>query len=107
MILNLSDDEILDILMTSDFNDKLKIEEYVFLLFKFRQFYKVLYGNHQLYKIHSESDNKELSENLISKNKELVNTQIDRANLENRIEQLLKPRKLSWGERISGKINNV
>jgi len=107
MILNLSDDEILDILMTSDFNDKLKIEEYVFLVFKFRQFYKVLYGNHQLYKIHSESERKELSENLIAKTKELVLTQIDRANLENKMEQLLKPRKLSWRERISGRINNI
>ncbi len=107
MISNLSDDEILDILMTSDFNDKLKLEEYVFLIFKFRQFYKVLYGNHQLYKIHSESENRELSEGLTSKNKELTLTQIDRANLENRIEQLLKPRKLSWRERISGRIDNI
>ena len=46
----LKDDEILEILMTSDFVENLRPEDYKYLLFKFRSFYKLLHGNYQRYK---------------------------------------------------------
>lgn len=40
MVSELSETEILDYLMTSDFEEGLNVEEFKFLLFKFRNYYK-------------------------------------------------------------------
>ena len=40
-MVNQSDEDILDFLMTSDFNDDLSPEQFRFLLIKFRQFYRI------------------------------------------------------------------
>jgi hypothetical protein len=100
----LSDEEILQYLMTSDLNENFRTEEYKFLIFKFRDFYKILHGKHQLHKIQSdkiisefESSNRIL-QNQISENEVQKNLAI------NALESIPKQRKLTFKERITGKI---
>jgi hypothetical protein len=100
----LSDEEILQYLMTSDLNENFRTEEYKFLIFKFRDFYKILHGKHQLHKIQSEriitefeSSNKIL-QNQISENEVQKNLAI------NALESIPKQRKLTLKERFTGKI---
>ena len=45
MISELKDDEIMDFLMTSDFESEYKPEELKYLLYKWRYFYRLLQGN--------------------------------------------------------------
>lgn len=106
MISELKDDEILEYLMTSDINENHRPEDYKYLIFKFRFFYKILYGNFQLYKTNSESENRILNGSLESIKRELALTQTEKANIQNDINQLLNPRKLTWKERISGNLTN-
>jgi hypothetical protein len=102
MISELKDDEILEYLMTSDINENLKPDDYKYLIFKFRYFYKILYGNFQLYKTNISSENNILNDSLDNTKKELLLTQIEKANLQNDIDQMSKPRRLTWKERMSG-----
>ncbi len=100
----LSDEEIFQYLMTSDINENLRPEEYKFLIFKFRDFYKILHGRHQLHKIQSER----LISDLDSSNKELNNRisefEISKNLAVNELEAIPKQRKLNLKERITGKI---
>jgi hypothetical protein len=100
----LSDEEILQYLMTSDLNENFRPEEYKFLILKFRDFYKILHGKHQLHKIQSER----LISDLDSSNKELNNRisdfQVQRNLAVNELEAIPKNRKLTFNERITGKI---
>ena len=100
----LSDEEILQYLMTSDLNESFRLQEYKFLIFKFRDFYKILHGKQQLQKIQTdkiiseaESLNKalhsQISENEVQKNLAI-----------NELESIPKQRKLTLKERITGKI---
>jgi hypothetical protein len=101
----LKDDEILEYLMTSDLNENLRTQDYKYLIFKFRYFYKSLYGSFQNYKIEREAfikDIQSISDNL---NKEKYNLQVENADLKNQIDLNSKPRKLTWKERLSGKID--
>lgn len=103
-MIELKDDEILEYLMTSDLNENLRTQDYKYLIFKFRLFYKSLYGNFQNYKVEKESlikDLESISDNL---SKEKYNLQVENADLKNQIDLNNKPRKLTWSERISGKI---
>jgi hypothetical protein len=100
----LSDEEILQYLMTSDINENFRPEEYKFLIFKFRDFYKILHGKYQLHKIQSER----LISDLDSSNKELNNRisefEISKNLAVNELEAIPKQRKLTLKERITGKI---
>lgn len=103
MISELTDEEILEFLMTSDLIDNFRPDDYKYLILKFRNFYKILHGKHQLYKTNSDALIKDLqfsSENLTSK---LQNSETQRAILESEILELKRPRKLSVKERILGK----
>ena len=104
MISELKDDEILEYLMTSDIIENYRPDDYKYLIFKFRFFYKILYGNFQLYKTNHQSEVKSLSVSLENTQKELTLTKVERANLQNEIDQISKPRKLTWKERISGNL---
>jgi hypothetical protein len=105
MISELKDDEILEYLMTSDIIENYRPDDYKYLIFKFRSFYKILYGNFQLYKTNHQSEVKSLSISLENTKKELTLTQVERANLQNEIHQISKSRKLTWKERISGNLS--
>jgi hypothetical protein len=105
MISELTDDEILEFLMTSDFENEYKPEELKYLLHKWRYFYRVLYGKFDLVKTDKEFEFSSMSEKI-----EGLKQQITELNLElrQREEEVMisNNRKLSLKERISGKIIN-
>jgi hypothetical protein len=105
MISELKDEEILEFLMTSDLAEQYRPEDYKYLIFKFKQFYKILYGKYQLYKDSNELNLKSLNESNESLNNQLQKLLIENANLKNKIDQLQLPVKLSIKERITGEFS--
>jgi len=103
---NLREDEILDYLMTSDFNEGLTPDELRFLLFKFRNFYRGMAGglSHQKQRMEETIKTSKMSvENMEKKVSEIM-TENDR--LEQKYNSLVS-KKLSWKERLSGKIIEI
>jgi hypothetical protein len=104
MINELTDDQILEYLMTSDFIENYKPEEYKFLLHKFRYFYRILHGNHTRIKSENEFTESQLKSEIDSLKKILNIEQQKSADLQNHIDLSKKSRKLTWKERWDGKI---
>jgi hypothetical protein len=105
MISNLDNDEILDFLMTSDFEGDYKPEELKYLLVKWRYFYRLLNGKYELVKTDSEGDIKKLKEEILLKDQKFNKVLVENADLKNKID-ILKSKKLSLKERFTGKIIN-
>lgn len=103
MISELKDDEILELLMTSDYEQDYKPEELKYLLLKWRYFYRLLYGKFEVSKTDLTYEIKRLNEELKSKNDMLMDSQIENSKLHDSIHSL-KNRKLTFKERLSGKI---
>jgi len=103
MISELTDEEILEYLMTSDIIENFRPDEYKYLIFKFREIYRVLHGRHQLYKIDATRTIQELKSSEENSNKTIYDLQVKNANLENEVNSLKSPKKLTWKERITGK----
>ena len=103
MISELKDDEILDFLMTSEFENDYKPEELKYLLFKWRYFYRVLYNNKELIKTEKEGEINNLKDELRSLNSTL-GLMLSESSKKDLLIQNLKNRKLSFKERLSGKI---
>ena len=98
-----TDEEILDFLMTSEFENEYKDEEFKYLLFKWRYFYRLLHGKVDLIK----TDKNFEIEGLKSEIERLktLNNEILTKNAKQEDEILmLKNRKLTLRERLSGKI---
>lgn len=105
MISELKDDEIMEFLMTSDFEGDYKPEELKYLLVKWRYFYRILFGRYELIKTDSQQENKILSENNDALKKEIQKLKAEISDKDNLINSL-KNRKLTFKERFSGKIIN-
>lgn len=103
MISELTDEEILEYLMTSDIIENFRPDEYKYLIFKFREIYRILHGRHQLYKTDAGRTIQELKSSEEISNKTIYDLQVLNANLSNEINSLKSPRKLTWKERLSGK----
>jgi hypothetical protein len=103
MISKLKDDELLDFLMTSDFEDNYKPEEFKYLLYKWRYFYRVLYSKKDLIKTEKEGDIKRLEEKIKSLDITIGQLFFE-SHSKDVLIQNLKNRKLSLKERLSGKI---
>jgi cell division protein FtsB len=103
MISELRDEEILDFLMTSDFEQEYKPEEFKYLLMKWRFFYRILNGRYELQKTNSDHDLSSLSEEIKRLKTQISELQTSVADKENQIHQL-QNRKLTLKERMSGKI---
>ncbi len=103
MISELKDDEILEFLMTSEFEDDYSPTELKYLLIKWRYFYRLKQGLLERKTVDFEGK----IQNLESKNKsqELENTnlKIQLADKQNVIDSM-KNRNLTFKERWSGKI---
>lgn len=103
MILELNDEEILDLLMTSEFDNNLSPKEFKFLLKKWRYFYRLQNGvlertkDDLTYKIDT------LKNEVDSVKKQNYSIMVDSAQKEDHILQL-KNRKLTFKERWTGKI---
>lgn len=99
----LKDDEILDFLMTSDFEGDYKPEELKYLLTKWRYFYRLLHGRLEILKADCSKISSDFEINIKSHTDE-KNTLLKKiADLENKMEQS-KYKKLTLRERLTGKI---
>lgn len=105
MISELKDEEILDFLMTSDFEQEYKPEELKYLLVKWRYFYRVLNGKFELQKTNSDYEIEHLQEEIKRLKTQIEENQSIIAENENKINSL-ENRKLTFKERLSGKIIN-
>ena len=103
MISELSDEEILSFLINSEFDGDFSHKEIKYLLLKWKYFYRVLYGNMERIKDVKDNEIKSLKSEVEILKNEITLVQIEKANKENLISSL-KSRKLSWKERLTGKI---
>lgn len=103
MISELNDDEILDFLMTSEFEDDYSPSELKYLLVKWRYFYRLLHGNSERKSVKLEGDIKDLTEQLEDIKKQISNLQSE-VSIKESIIVGLKNRDLTWKERFTGKI---
>ena len=105
MISELNDEEILELLMTSEFESDLSPKEFKYLLLKYRYFYRILHGRLERIKTDNEGVIEDLNIKIGSLNNSVTNLQIENANKENTIHGL-ENRKLTWKERFKGEIIN-
>ncbi len=103
MISELKDDEILDFLMTSDFEDDYSPSELKYLLIKWRYFYRLLHGQSDQKIIQFESEIKKLKESVEQSKIDAIKYQNQIASKQNIIDSL-KNRDLTLKERFTGKI---
>lgn len=100
---DLSDTDILNYLMISEFNEGLSPDEFKFLLYKFRYFYRMSYGRNESLKIEVDKLKMDLESNIKIYNTNVNNLNFEKAKFERRYNQI-KDKKLTWKERIKGKI---
>ena len=101
--MGLSEDEILNYLMTSDFNEGLTPEEYKLLLRKFRNFYRVLRGKYDNSLSEISVKQKEIKD--IKEDKQVrYNELMYEKNRLQELNEFILSRNLSWKERWKGKI---
>jgi hypothetical protein len=103
MISELNDEEILELLMTSEFDGDFSPKELKYLLLKYRYFYRMLHGRLERVKTDNEGAIENLNDKINSLNITVTNLQVENANKENTIHGL-ENRKLTWKERWTGKI---
>lgn len=104
MISELTDEEILDFLMTNDFDGDYKPEEFKYLLIKWRYFYRIMSGKLELHRTDSNFEILSLNEKIKFLEKEIENLKVLLSDNQNQIDTF-KSRKLTLSERIKGKIN--
>ncbi len=99
----LSDEDVLNFLMTSDFTDDYSPTELKYLLVKWRYFYRLSQGRNEQLKVKVEGDIQQ-KEN----EKEILNNTINQLSLrvleKDDLINTLTNRNLTWKERFSGKI---
>jgi hypothetical protein len=97
-------DEILEYLMTSDFDEELNKSELKALLIKFREFYRYMYSVKDNKVIDLDFKIKKFEQEITFMKKEIIKLNFNNSELENE-KNLLKRRKLSFMERIRGKLD--
>jgi hypothetical protein len=105
MISELRDEEILEFLMTSEFEGDYSPEELKYLLIKWRYFYRLANGKIERVSTDSEGTIRKLNADINLLNTKINNISVESANKDNLINSLTS-RKLTFKERWSGKINN-
>ncbi len=100
---NFSETDILNYLMTSEFNEGLTPDEFKFLLHRFRYYYRLYYGLNQNLKVELDGCKKSLEEKEFCMNKMIDNLNSEKSTSEEKYNRLIN-RKLTWKERIKGKI---
>jgi hypothetical protein len=103
-ISELNDEDILNFLMTSEFNEgDYSPAEFRYLLTKWRYFHRYFQGRNEQTKMGLEDTIKRLEDELDGKKKIEFDLQVKIADKDNLINSL-KSRKLTWSERWSAKI---
>lgn len=105
MFKNLSEQEILEYLMTSDFNEGLTPDEFRLLLFQFRNFFRIISGKNELLKTEFIGREQKFQEMCKSFEKKIEDLQIQKADVENKL-MFNSTRKLTLKERWTGKLIN-
>lgn len=103
MIAELKDEEILDFLMTSEFEGDYSPEELKYLLVKWRYFYRLLHGQLERVKDDRLADNRALLSEIESLKVQLNQVLSTKAKLEDDVLSM-KTRSLTLKERFTGKI---
>ena len=103
MIAELKDEEILDFLMTSEFEGDYSPEELKYLLVKWRYFYRLLHGQFERVRDDREGDTRALLSEIESLNSQLNQALATKAKLEDDVSSM-KTRNLTLKERFTGKI---
>jgi hypothetical protein len=103
MISELRDDEILEFLMTSEFEDDYSPTELKYLLIKWRYFYRLKNGTLERKTVDFEGAIQQLENKLKSEENNNLNLKIQLANTQNLVDSM-KNRNLTFKERWSGKI---
>ena len=103
MISELNDEEILDLLMTSEFENNLSPVEFRFLLKKWRYFYRLQNGRLERIKQDLEFKVEKMMDDVDGVKRENYQLLVDSAQKDDLIHQM-KNRKLTWKERWTGKI---
>ncbi len=81
---DLSDTDILNYLMISEFNEGLSPDEFKFLLYKFRYFYRMSYGKNESLKIEVDKLKMDLESNIKIYNTNVNNLNFEKAKFERR-----------------------
>lgn len=102
-IKELTDEEILEFLMVSEFDGDYSPDELKYLLLKWRYFYRLFNGRYERNKYDSEFTIEQLQSQMKDLNNYKTNVEIKLAQSEDTINSM-KNRKLTWRERWSGKI---
>jgi len=105
-IKEIKDEELLDYLMNSDYEEDLNPDELKYLLSKWKYHYRLLHGKNTMLKSESLSykDKYEKSVSEIDYTKKLLKKEINEYKTTIR---KLKNRKLTWKERLTGKIKII
>jgi hypothetical protein len=103
MISELKDKDILEFLMNSEFEGDYSQEELKYLLIKWRYFYRSLHGKLCRVKDDSEGEIRSLIDEISNFKIQVALLQISSVKNEEIISSM-KNRKLSWKERLTGKI---
>jgi hypothetical protein len=103
MISKLSDEDALDLLMTSDFHDDISPKELKEMLFRYRYFYRILHSRLERVSQDNDFEKSKLMERCDLLNGMLMDLQIKCVTKDEKIDNMRK-RKLTLRERISGKI---
>jgi len=102
MISKLIDEDALDFLMTSEFEDYTP-KEYKEMLLKYRYFYRVLYSKVERLREEKEYQFDNMSSALSKEQMKVLSLQVSCVQKDEEINKL-KNRRLTWKERFSGKI---
>lgn len=102
-IKKLTNDETLDFLMTSEFENNYSPDELKYLLVKWRYFYRLLYGRYERIKTDSIGEIEMMKNSLDLLNLEKSKLLIEIQNIDSEITSI-KNKKLTWKERIKGRI---
>jgi hypothetical protein len=103
MISELKDDEILEFLMTSEFENDYSPTELKYLLVKWRYFYRLKQGNLERKTVDFEGQIQNLENKIKASEREKVTLQVELADKQNVIDSM-KNRNLTFKERWKGKI---
>jgi hypothetical protein len=103
MISNMTDEEILDFLMTSEFENDISPDEFKFLLGKWKYLYRLFYGKHERIKEDLMSEISSIESKLNSAKMENMKLMVESAKKTDMIDSM-KNRKLTFKERWKGKI---
>ncbi len=91
--MNISDTDLIEILLTSEFEDIHRKEDFKFLLLKFRYFYRILHGKLGIKRGEIESIKMEFENRILKLESEINDLKIRNANLQNKIDLSPKPKK--------------